>query len=116
MTRFVSIFLILLLVLIHGQISPDMFGGLNANAQITEDASLEVQNSNDIKGANNFGTCCTDNNNSFPVKVSYCQLDLGLSQLNVELYFPTSTQKNPPGPCLTLISKEPSFPLRPPIA
>jgi hypothetical protein len=116
MVRIISTFLILSLIVIHGQIDHAMFGSHKTTAQISEITSSGIQNSADIYASSELDECCADKNSNVPIKVSYCHLDSGMSQSGAELNFPSSKQQNLPGSSLALIAKEPAFPLRPPIA
>ncbi len=116
MVRIISTFLILALIVIHGQINHAMFDNEKTVAQISESISSGNQNSTTVYASSERDECCADNNTNVPVKVSYCHLDSGIRQSDVELHFPSSKQRNLPGSSPTLVSKEPAFPLRPPIA
>ena len=116
MVRIISTFLILALIVIHGQINHAMFGNEKTVAQISESTSSGNQYSTTVYASGELDECCADNNTNVPVKISYCHLDSGLSQSGVEHNFRSSKQQNLPGSCLALNSKEPAFPLRPPIA
>lgn len=116
MVRIISTFLILSLIVIHGQIDDVLFGSEKTNAQISENISSGIQYSANIHASSELDECCADKNTNVPIRVSYCHLDSGLSQPGVELIFPSSKQQNLPGSSLALIAKEPPFHLRPPIA
>ena len=116
MARLFSIFLILSLIIIYGQIDNAMFNNEKSTIQTSENKISGKQNSSEAYAVSELDECCADKNKNLPMKVSYCHLDSVLNQSGIEYNFPSSKQLNLPGSCRDLISREPAFPLRPPIA